>query len=552
MDITATATTSSTIPRSNGDHGHHCFQSSFPSTTGGVRTDISMQRFASRLPNSILFLNSHRKNSQVPEKKVVYYKEKLSKIRCYISTKRRQCKTLQHDIAKLNSSHELYTRVLLERESALCEETLELTNTMNQEENITRLQKLKNEAEMSASLAKSYSTELKIKQEQLHKHIEKYMAILSMLSIPSHNEITEDYYDDDGMNHLHHACNRNDQPMIMDLLERKGSRRHVIQRDSDNRTPLHYVVTNETVSLETVSKLIAVGKRPLVLAIDTFGENALFTALHYNVSIDVLSKLIYAGGKKALLLKNGSNMQTILQKALQYSDRDYVDLISKMIHVGGLDLIMQKDMNGRTVLHSYVNSNELCNQEIIAILLKTGRKKLVLQLDFKSRNVLQTLMESNHVSLSFMKELIEIGGRELLANEDYKGNIALHNYITNSQSSNKGEATNSEVILILLLEAGIEYKVGGEFGIGGLFNISKKGQNDVYTEWDRLSSTLYKCIAKLKKCPPILHSAILHQAPNNVLDEIMDKFDSSFTIRDSKNRLTVVVSVPKKRNKRQH
>ena len=146
------------------------------------------------------------------------------------------------------------------------------------------------------------------------------------------------------------------------------------------------------------------------------------------------------------------------------------------------------------------------------------------------------------MSVDIVSKLIEVGGPELLLIKDKDGDITLHNaYFYNEWSfiPNPGKFG-------LLVTESILANIGGEFGIGGLFNIARQEvQNRILKKWKELSPTLKSKFETLQEehQPPILHAAILAKAPLYVIQEILNKFQYSILKVDSLGRYPISIAL---------
>ena len=98
----------------------------------------------------------------------------------------------------------------------------------------------------------------------------------------------------------------------------------------------------------------------------------------------------------------------------------------------------------------------------------------------------------------------------------------------------------------LLVKECILPNIGGEFGIGGLFNNERKIQRKIYKRWTKLSPALKTAVESLQghpRQPPILHAAILAKAPVPIIQDIITKFEYSVLKTDSLNRYPLAVAL---------
>ena len=185
--------------------------------------------------------------------------------------------------------------------------------------------------------------------------------------------------------------------------------------------------------------------------------------------------------------------------------------ISKLIEVGGKELVLEKSKNGGTALHTVSYNN--ASIEIILKLIEVGGDKLLSVKNSYGTNLL--------VYSIFKKRKVELGQEEEEEHEQRKFND----------------------IFVLVVKECISAQIGREFRIGGLFNIElKKWRKWIYRKWELFAPLLQLAIADLEKMPPVLHAAIIAKAPQNIIVDIINRFDCICTT-DSLNRYPIDVAI---------
>ena len=103
-----------------------------------------------------------------------------------------------------------------------------------------------------------------------------------------------------------------------------------------------------------------------------------------------------------------------------------------------------------------------------------------------------------NISVDKISKLIEVGGRELLMMKAHDGCDVLHYALYYSQLYSSNEKYYSA--FKLLVKECILANIGGEFGIGGLFNVARqKTQNKIYEKWEKLSPSVKSAIVSLQE-----------------------------------------------------
>ncbi len=164
--------------------------------------------------------------------------------------------------------------------------------------------------------------------------------------------------------------------------------------------------------------------------------------------------------------------------------------------------------------------------KLICNLIDVGGKELVL---LKEADYHRTALHifcyetrTHRTDFEVIKKMIEIGGIELLLSRCRDGLLPIHS----------SDVTTFQC----LLQFGLQYKVNGEYGVGGLFrcnDIEEDGHHDIFPEdWrsfvkERLLDSIH-----LIQQVPLLQAAIASKAPLYVLHDIINEVGEAFVVRE--------------------
>ncbi len=387
--------------------------------------------------------------------------------------------------------------------------------------------------------------------------------------------------DNVGRNSLHYACSYNAPLEVILILINAAGRSSLLVQDNYGMTPLHRVCERRNIPVEIVSKLIEVGGKHLVLKEDECGRGAIHCACKYNAPLQIVSMLINAGGRE-VVFKEDKDGRNCLHYAVENAVPS-IEVVSKLIEVGGRKLVLEEDHEGRSSLHYACKINS--SVEVVSKLIHIGGRELVTK---KSNNGCTALhMACKHkVPFSIVSNLIETGGDVLLKTANNNGDSALHcvacDFSTSSELVNLLLQGAGEEMLMtknvddktpllalitrrnshfhsqrnkrmicekasLLINKGIELRIGGGFSLGGLFNFTSNSeiQNQVYDKWDDL---VFPTLQQVMSQPhgrqqPILQAAIINNAPTRIIQDIANIFMDSVNIIDSLGRYPIDVGV---------
>ena len=357
--------------------------------------------------------------------------------------------------------------------------------------------------------------------------------------------------EDGGRNNaLHYACDYLAGIEVVTKMIEVGGRDLLMKKNCDGMNP-HHEACGFGANVDVITKLIQEGGEDILTLVDDNKMNVLQHACDKNAGIEVIKKLITVGGKELIWNKDKYGMNGIHFACNRGSG---IDVVLEMIKVGGQDLIMEEDHSMRTSLHH--TALRYGNHDVISKLLELGGKELLLKIDIERKNALHYYIESEKFDVDLAKQLIGIGGEELLIQPYGQHENLLESFILNRIDAYDVDYTKKYLdITAFLINKGMHYSIGGEFGIGGLF----QGDHEYYipyTFWlhwyDNVIPSLQRVLAAQQNdannnTVPILQAAIIHKAPIHVIQSTLDELDC-VNITDSSNRYPLDVSIEHKFN----
>lgn len=246
------------------------------------------------------------------------------------------------------------------------------------------------------------------------------------------------------------------------------------------------------------------------------------------------------GRHEELIQERSPKNSNVLQFALQV--KKSAKVIMKLIEIGGLNLVMGIDDDQCTALYYACMSRYPA--AVITKIIEVGGHELVMTKGTNRTNTVLHLTCAYGASIEVIAKLIEIGGEELLLEKDETGHTALHHGYFFQYGSDVFDDR-----FILLVRESILAQVGGEFGIGSIFNSAPSSsdekevlQNNIYRKWKYFVPSLETAVASLETQPPILHAAIIAKAPQNIIANIINRFDCIST-KDSFDRQPIDVAL---------
>ena len=332
-----------------------------------------------------------------------------------------------------------------------------------------------------------------------------------------------------GMNTLQTALNMNVKTRIetIDSLIKVGGKELVMTKYSEefNMSILHLAFLVHA-SDDVVKRLIEVGGRDILMATEFNGNTALHSACEDDASVDVVERMIELGGKELIMVKN-SRGETALHTASHHAS---VDVVESLIKFGEKDLFMEEDFDEKTALHVAV---QYASSDVVKKLIELGGKNLIMKKDSDGKNALHTACEQEDISYRLILRLVEVGGKEALEdNETDDGETPLGIVLEHMKFH--------DCIFQYLIVKGLEFKVGGEFGIGGLFNTWACHD---YVKWADKFAPFLEWIIQMREFNPlpILHAAIKSELPFEIIQDIINRFEFSLTVVDSLGRNPIQV-----------
>lgn len=304
---------------------------------------------------------------------------------------------------------------------------------------------------------------------------------------------------------------------------------------------LHVALSLEK-SYAVVSKLIDIGGIELVNEKDEGGLTALHLACIHNPSIEVVSRLVQVGGKELVMERINLYNTTALHCAC--INNAPIEVVSKLVEIGGKELVMEKmeHLDHQTSLHLVCNC-ENTSIDVVFKLVEVGGKELVTEKNYRDGSTSLHYVCKNKASIEVVSKLIEVGEKEVLMERNNKGQNALYYGYFSDESSNIYNDSFE-----LMVKEGILAQVGGEFGIGGIFNSvnTNDEQKRIFHQWESFATFLKTAMTSIqqqyRQQVPLLHAAIIAKAPQHIIKDIIDRFDCVL-IRDSFNRYPINVAV---------
>ena len=186
-----------------------------------------------------------------------------------------------------------------------------------------------------------------------------------------------------------------------------------------------------------------------------------------------------------------------------------IDVITKLIDIGGRKLVMKEDKNGRTSLWYACENN--AGVDVITMLVDVGGRELLM---------LKERYGPYHTSLNALQNAL----REKYMSDDTKAPIA-----------------------IMLLRKSIEFQIRGEFAVGGLlFDPALDDHNFeqiIYDNWeDQVIPALRNVVThrphEAAQLPPILQATIIHEAPPHVIKSTVQNLDCMIGIKNQHRPLS--------------
>jgi len=278
--------------------------------------------------------------------------------------------------------------------------------------------------------------------------------------------------------------------------------------------------------------------RLLYSAISSLSEEISCTDIVDNGAVEKILTMIDEGGKDLLI----TSPESLLYRSIHM--KAPVEIINKLIEVGGKELVMKKNLDFDTSLHIAFESNAVV--DVVTKLIEVGGKELLIAKDCYGYTVLHYAC-STPTSLEIIKMMIDLGGRDLLEQmNDENGLIVVNLVLAESRALDDDKIIET---LILLIKEGIYHNIyDDEFSIGGLLHHDYM-KDDIFEFWFSLVSPALKEVYRLiktespNKTPPLLHSMIMIKAPKFVILDLLYNFDGMVSMKDTKGRYAIDVAI---------
>ena len=133
------------------------------------------------------------------------------------------------------------------------------------------------------------------------------------------------------------------------------------------------------------------------------------------IPLELLDKLIEVGGPKLILKRdeNGGTALHVLCTMFSHLNGTLLPVFDRLISVGGKSQVLMEDWDGSTPLHRACKKRQL-NVELIKRLVDVGRQEIVLRVDKQNRTPMQIEVEKDEPCQEVIDRFIEIGGENLL------------------------------------------------------------------------------------------------------------------------------------------
>ena len=169
--------------------------------------------------------------------------------------------------------------------------------------------------------------------------------------------------------------------------------------------------------------------------------------------------------------------------------------------------------DGDTALHLACRHN--FSIKLVSRLIDIGGRELVAETNNFGDSPLHDACKNELSPVNVISKLVDIGGKVIICDWNNDGLHALHCFYT--QDYDEYHNTTFSNCFILILKAGIAMDIGGKFEIGGLFNVipnDNEVQRQIYDKSEHFVPSLVIVIATLQTPPPpLLHTAIIAGAP---------------------------------------
>ena len=341
---------------------------------------------------------------------------------------------------------------------------------------------------------------------------------------------------------LHAAIRQGIPVSVIYQLIKIGGKGLVLQKTKGPQswTTLRYAIAFDS-SIRVIKKLLQVGGRKLLFEdMICRPKTCLITDAYLRQQYNVANKIIEFGGNKFVREKNPfHDDQTCLHQICALGNLGFnnVDVVSKIIEYGGVEIVMQRDARGRVSLHHSLLTETIFDiDEMVDMLLSIGGREILLAHDDLNHSVISCVLSRNN-----------------------------NNWINLEEEHFEGKRLEKRINrLFSLMTQGVEFHIGGQFGLGGLFRTNdERGENHEITEvavsklqnqlvfdpynWSYIVLPTLKRFNELhEQTSLILHTMILNAAPDYVVEDVIKSFDFCLITRDSRYRTVLHLSIDTK------
>jgi len=353
-----------------------------------------------------------------------------------------------------------------------------------------------------------------------------------------------------GNNCLEHVLACQGVPHKKDIMRRliNVGTVEVIRMAKSN--PLHVLLCCRGTTIEEVECLVTSSGTNIVFEKHQYnGGNSLYLAFEHGGSLKIIQYLVKVGGKQMLQDKDSFGSNILHEACRRGTSLDVINYLLTVID-NPIDLLKQRDNDGLNPMHNICN-NPNVSVEIVRLLVDEAGADIVSQKDNNGSTPLHNSCRclTFYKAKEVIKYICDIGGRSLLIETDHSGELPIHWFARSFYRSFDTKDSNLE-ILNTLIQEGIRYQVGGEFGIGGLFediHIAAKSKTIFEALMSKPSITPEIFISAIERVvigTPILHAAIKKKVSSKVIQNISTFYPWSLSIRDkTRNELPIQVAV---------
>ena len=188
-------------------------------------------------------------------------------------------------------------------------------------------------------------------------------------------------------------------------------------------TMLHLILRVDKHNYNLIKKVVEVGGRQLIMKKCPSGWNGLCTAYFCDAPTEVTDLLFDFGGIELLMEKNNSG-STVLERVILMKSNDE-NLISKIINIGGRQLINARNDFGLTIIELVLRTRPRNCKVIMETIVNIAGKDIIIQTNEQKMNALHFACLYN-ASTDIIELFLRVGGHEkILMQEDNFGSTPL-------------------------------------------------------------------------------------------------------------------------------